>query len=54
MQRRMARLLGVFVAAALYLVVVYHLTNLYFARQAAFEPFILLDGGIYPLLFWGG
>lgn len=53
-QRRMARLLGVFVAAAFYLVVVYHLTNLYFARQAAFEAFILRDGGIFPLLLWGG
>jgi molybdopterin-containing oxidoreductase family membrane subunit len=53
-QRRMARLLGLFVAAAFYLVVVYHLTNLYFARQAAFEAFILRDGGVYPLLLWGG
>jgi molybdopterin-containing oxidoreductase family membrane subunit len=56
-QRRMARLLGVFVAAALYLVVVYHLTNLYFAHQSGFESFILLGhagGGVYALLFWGG
>ncbi len=53
-QRRMARLLGVFVAAALYLVAVYHMTNLYFARQGAFEAFILRDGGMFPLLFWGG
>jgi molybdopterin-containing oxidoreductase family membrane subunit len=53
-QRRMARLLGVFIAASLYLVAVYHMTNLYFSRQAAFETFILRDGGIFPLLFWGG
>lgn len=53
-QRRMARLLGVFVAASFYLVVVYHLTNLYFERQAEFETFILRDGGIFPLLLWGG
>jgi molybdopterin-containing oxidoreductase family membrane subunit len=53
-QRRMARLLGVFIAASLYLVAVYHLTNLYYARQAAFEAFILRDGGIFPLLFWVG
>jgi len=53
-QRRMARLLGVFVAAAFYLVAIYHLTNLYFARQTAFEIFILRDGGIFPLLLWGG
>jgi len=53
-RRRLARLLGIFVAASLYLVAVYHLTNLYFARQDTFEAFILRDGGIYPLLFWGG
>jgi molybdopterin-containing oxidoreductase family membrane subunit len=53
-QRRMARLLGVFVAAGFYLVVVYHLTHLYFARQTAFEAFILRDGGIFPLLLWVG
>lgn len=55
---RMARLLGVFVAAALYLVAVYHLTNLYFARQGDFEAFILLGrgdpAGVFPALFWGG
>jgi molybdopterin-containing oxidoreductase family membrane subunit len=51
---RMKNLLGVFVAATLYLVAVYHLTNLYFARQVEFERFILLDGGIFPLLFWVG
>jgi molybdopterin-containing oxidoreductase family membrane subunit len=53
-QRRLARLLGVFVAASLYLVAVYHLTNLYFARQSAFEAFLLRDGGVYPLVFWAG
>jgi molybdopterin-containing oxidoreductase family membrane subunit len=53
-ERRVARLLGIFIAASLYLVAVYHLTNLYFARQVDFESFILLNGGIYPLLFWGG
>jgi Ni/Fe-hydrogenase subunit HybB-like protein len=57
-QRRMARLLGIFVAAALYLVGVYHLTNMYFARQAAFEAFILLGRGDagreFALLFWVG
>ena len=52
--RRMGNLLGVLVALVLYLTVVYHLTNLYFARQVAFERFILLDGGIHPWLFWLG
>jgi Ni/Fe-hydrogenase subunit HybB-like protein len=53
-QRRLSRLLAIFVAAALYLVAVYHLTNLYFSRQGAFEAFILRDGGVFPLLFWLG
>lgn len=53
-QKRMRNLMGVFVLAALYFVAAYHLTNLYFAHQTNFERFILLDGGIYPLLLWIG
>ena len=56
-RRRLMRLLGVFVAAALYLVAVYHLTNIYFARQSAFEAFLLLGRGggrVFASLFWGG
>lgn len=53
-QRRMARLLGVFIAASLYLVAVYHLTNGYYARQQAFEAFLLRDGSPFPQLFWLG
>jgi len=52
--RRLKNLLIVLIAAVLYFVAVFHLTNLYFARQVAFERFILADGGIYPALFWGG
>jgi molybdopterin-containing oxidoreductase family membrane subunit len=52
--RRMRNLLGLFLVSVLYLVAVYHLTNLYFAKQVAFVRFILVDGGVYPLLFWGG
>lgn len=51
---RLKNLLAVFVAAVLYFVAVYHMTNLYFAKQAAFERFILADGGIYTSLFWLG
>ena len=51
---RLKNLLAVFVGAVFYFVAVYHLTNLYFAKEVAFERFILLDGGIFPLLFWGG
>ncbi len=53
-RRRMKNLLGVFVAAVFYFVLAYHMTNLYFAKQTAFEQFILVNGGIFPLLFWGG
>lgn len=56
-RRRVTRLLGIFTAAALYLVAVYHLTNLYFARQSDFEAFILLGrggGGVLATLFWIG
>lgn len=53
-QRRMARLLGLFVVAVLYFVAVHHLTNLYYARQEPFEQFILLDGGAYTVVFWVG
>ena len=53
-RKRMKNLLGVFVAAVFYFVAVYHLTNFYFAKQVAFERFILVDGGIFPALFWGG
>jgi molybdopterin-containing oxidoreductase family membrane subunit len=52
--RRMKNLLGIFIAGTAYFVAVYHLTNLYFAKQIDFERFILVDGGIYPLLFWVG
>jgi len=51
---RLKNLLAVFVAAVFYFVAVYHLTNIYFAKEVEFERFILLDGGIFPLLFWGG
>ena len=51
---RMARLQVIFIAAALYFVLVYHLTNLYFTKHHGFERFLLLEGGIYTLVFWLG
>lgn len=51
---RLRGLLGVFVAAVLYFVTVYHLTNLYITARHGVERFILLDGGVYTLLFWAG
>ena len=32
----------------------FHLTNLYLAKQAGVERFLLADGGIYTWLFWLG
>jgi molybdopterin-containing oxidoreductase family membrane subunit len=51
--KRMKNLLGVFIAAVLYFLLVYHLTNLYFAKQMAFEKFILVDS-VYAPTFWVG
>ncbi len=51
---RKKHLLGVFVLGSLYMVATYHFTNAYFSHQQGFERFILMDGGIYPSLFWWG
>ena len=51
---KLGRLLGVFVGAVLYFTAVQHLANLYAAEHSGVERFILLDGGIYTLLFWAG
>ncbi len=51
---KLGRLLGVFVAAVLYFVVVQHLTNLYAAEHLGVERFILLEGGSITALFWVG
>ena len=56
-ERRMARLLGIFILASLYMVAMQHLNALYFARQQAFEAFVLLGmqgGALYAWLFWAG
>ena len=51
---RLGNLLGVFVAAVLYFVAVYHVGNLYLAENTGVENFILFDGGVYTNLFWYG
>ncbi len=51
---RLGKLLGILVAAQLYFVAVFHLTNLYAAKGIALERYLLLEGGIYPWLFWVG
>jgi len=50
--QRLRKLLGIFIAGVFYFVVVFHLTKLYGAQNIDFERFILVDGGIYTLLFW--
>jgi molybdopterin-containing oxidoreductase family membrane subunit len=52
--RKLKNLLGVFVAAVLYFVIVQHLTNLYASEHHGVEAFILRDGGIYTQIFWIG
>jgi len=52
--RKLKNLLGVFVAAVLYFVIVQHLTNLYASEHHGIEAFILRDGGIYTQIFWIG
>ncbi len=49
---RLRKLLGLFTAAVLYFVVVFHLTKLYGTQNHDFERFILVEGGIYTQLFW--
>ena len=52
---RLRKLLGIFVAAVLYFVIVYHLTNLYATEHHGYEAFILLgeNGGTnYSNIFW--
>ncbi len=51
---RLGGLLAIFVAAALYFVAVFHLTNLYIARNHGIERFILAGSEIYTPLFWIG
>ena len=50
--RRLGKLLVIFIAANLYFVTVYHLTNLYAAEHAGVEAFILTSGSVYTWLFW--
>ena len=51
---RLRVLLGIFIAAALLLVLAQHLTNLYAAEHLAAERFLLRDGGSITQMFWIG
>ena len=50
--QRLRNLLGIFVMTVLYFVVVYNITNLYATEHHSWQRFLLLDGGVYTLLFW--
>jgi len=51
--QRMKNLLATFIAAVLYLTAVLHLANAYFAKNIAFEYFILFDSE-FAGMFWIG
>lgn len=49
---RLGNLLGIFIAAVIYFVAIYHLGNLYITENTGVEDFLLFDGEIYSQLFW--
>ena len=51
---RLRKLQGIFVAAVLFFVVIFHLTNLYHTEHHGVERFILDGNNIYTGLFWLG
>jgi len=52
---RLRKLLGIFIAATLYFVIVYNLTNFYSAAKAdGIEHFLLFGGNSYSQAFWIG
>jgi Ni/Fe-hydrogenase subunit HybB-like protein len=51
---KLKNLLGVFLAAVLFMTLMYHLTKIYGTQNLGVEAFILVNGGIYTALFWLG
>jgi len=51
---RLRKLLGVFVAAVLFFMTIYHLTNLYATEHHGIEAFILDGNNVFTGLFWLG
>jgi molybdopterin-containing oxidoreductase family membrane subunit len=47
-------LLGTFVAAVLFLTVIYYLTKVYGAKNYELVSWVLFNGGIYSFMFWFG
>ncbi|MBI3434020.1 MAG: polysulfide reductase NrfD [Proteobacteria bacterium] len=54
MAGRLRGLMAIFALAVLYVTAVHHLTKLYASERHGIERFLLLDGGIYTVLFWVG
>ncbi|CAK0775576.1 dimethyl sulfoxide reductase membrane subunit [Gammaproteobacteria bacterium] len=51
---RLKNLLGIFVGAAFYFFLAYHLTNLYIAQRQGVEYFLLGGESLYSQIFWVG
>jgi len=51
---KLRRLSALFILGVLYLVALHHLINIYMAHHQGIERFLLVDGGVYPWLFWLG
>lgn len=51
---RLGNLLGVFVAAVLYFVIVFHIGNIYLAENNNVEQLLFANDSIYTQLFWYG
>jgi len=51
---KLRKLLGVFIAAVLFMVIIYHMTYLYSAEHRDVSLFVLRNGGAYTTLFWWG
>ncbi len=51
--QRLMRLLVIFIGSVLYFSGVFHFTSIYTAWRVDWEAYLLLDGGLYSLLFWG-
>lgn len=52
--QRLSSLLSLFILAVLFMVFIFHITNLYATEHHGIEKFILLEGGIYTVMFWVG
>jgi len=54
MANKFRGLLALFALAVLYFTAVHHLTKLYVGEHQGIERFLLIEGGRYTAMFWGG